>query len=385
MPPEQMNQKPVMALSAVIPSAGFSSRMHQFKPLLKFGRLSMLEAVIGLFLKCGIQDIVVVTGYNHSLVEPIVHKTGVRAVFNPDFETGMLGSIQRGVAQVSRSSQGFFLLPVDIPAIRSSTILALERVFEKNRENLIIPEFNQTPGHPPLIPARLIPKIMEMGCDSNLGVLLLAQQASLIRCPVHDRGILLDADTKDAYETLARKYRDLDIPDKAECESIIRSALAGETAIQSHLETVAAVALTLCEAIERNQNPNNKTVQGRGLNKDLVQAAALLHDIRRKEKNHALAGSDFLKTLGFGRVAEIVAQHMTLEPGETITEKEIVYFADKICKGSRVALDYARRFSDKIQQIPEAEKNILQRYTATQQIQRLIESAAGDSLRAIIS
>lgn len=385
MPREQMNQKPAMTLSAVIPSAGFSSRMHQFKPLLKFGELSMIEAVIGLFLQCGIQDIVVVTGYNHALVEPIVHKTGVRAVFNPGFETGMLGSIQSGVAQVSRSSQGFFLLPVDIPAIRPSTILALAKAFEKNRENLIIPEFNQTPGHPPLIPARLIPKIMEMGCDSNLGALLLAQQASLIRYPVHDRGILLDADTKDAYETLARKYRDLDIPDKAECGSIIRSALAGETAIQSHLEIVAAVALTLCEAIERNQNPNSKTVQRSGLNKDLVQAAALLHDIKRKEKNHALAGSAFLKTFGFQRVARIVAQHMTLEPGQTITEKEIVYFADKICKGDRVMLDYARRFTDKIQQIPEAEKNILQRYKATQQIQRLIESAAGQSLQAIIS
>ncbi len=38
----------------------------------------------------------------------------------------------------------------------------------------------------------------------------------------------------------------------------------------------------------------------------------------------------------------------------------------------------------KIQQIPEAEKQISQRYEATQQIQRLIESAAGQPLQAII-
>ena len=99
-----MTRESAIALSAVIPSAGLSSRMHQFKPLLKFGEVPMLEVVIRLFLQCGIQDILVVTGYNHSLVEPIIQKTGARAVFNPGFETGMLGSIQRGVAQVSRSS-----------------------------------------------------------------------------------------------------------------------------------------------------------------------------------------------------------------------------------------------------------------------------------------
>lgn len=384
MTPEQMNRKPAMALSAVIPSAGLSSRMHQFKPLLKFGEVPMLEVVIRLFLQCGIQDILVVTGYNHSLLKPIIQKTGARAVFNPGFETGMLGSIQKGVAQVSRSSQGFFLLPVDIPAIRPSTIRALAKAFEKTRGNLIIPEFNQKAGHPPLIPARLIPEIIGMDSASNLGELLLSQKECLLRHPVHDRGVLLDADTKEAYGTLAKKYRDLDIPDKEECWSIICSLLPGETAIHSHLTIVAAVALKLCDAIETNQNSNNKKDQGSCLNKGLVQAAALLHDIKRKEKNHALVGSDFLKTLGFFRVAEIVAEHMTLAPGEKITEKQIVYFADKICNGDRIDLNYSQRFADKIKQVPEAENQISQRYEATQQIQRLIESAAGQPLQAII-
>jgi CTP:molybdopterin cytidylyltransferase MocA/HD superfamily phosphodiesterase len=384
MIPGEGVRKPCLALSAVIPSAGFSSRMHQFKPLLKFGKLAMVEAVIRLFQQCGIQDILVVTGYNHSLVEPIIQKTGARAVFNPGFETGMLGSIQTGVAQVSRSSQGFFLLPVDIPAIRPSTLFSLAEAFEKNSEALIIPEFNQESGHPPLIPARLIPEIIGMDGDSNLGELLLAQKAHLTRHPVHDRGILLDADTQAAYETLAKRYRDLDIPDKEECTSLIGSVFAGETDLPSHLSTVARVALTLCDAIERNPDSNQQTGQRISLNRDLVQAAALLHDIKRKEKNHARVGGDFLKTLGFFRVAEIVAAHMTLVPGDCITEKEIVYFADKICAGHRVVLDYSKRFADKIQQIPKAEKQILQRYEATRQIQTLIEAAAGHSLEQIV-
>ncbi len=367
---------PGMTLSAVICSAGLSSRMHQFKPLLKFGKFTMLEVVIRLFQSYGIQDILVVTGHNHLLLEPIIQKSGVKSVFNPDFKTGMLGSIQKGAVKVSPESCGFFLLPVDIPAIRISTIHTLVSAFEKDRENIVIPTFNQTPGHPPLIPARLIPEIIGINSDSNLGELLLSQKRR-IHTSVHDRGILLDADTKPAYETLAEKYQQLNIPDTEECWSIIESVLPGETALHSHLAMVATVALKLSRALETNSNSQKRIC----LNKALIQAAALLHDIKRKEKNHADAASQFLNTQGFPRVAKIVAEHMTISLGDQITEKEIVYFADKICNGDQVKLDYAQRFTDKIKKLPKAKNQILKRYEATQKIQSLIEAAVGKPLR----
>jgi len=372
-----------MALSAVIPSAGLSSRMHQFKPLLKFGELTMLEVVIRLFQDCGIQDILVVTGHNHALLEPVIQKTGARPVFNQAFETGMLGSIQKGAARVSRSSQGFFLLPVDIPAIRPSTIHTLVSAFKKARENIIIPEFNQTPGHPPLIPARLIPEIISMDPDSNLGELLLSQKDCLVRQKVHDQGSLLDADTKEAYWALANKYQHLDIPNEEECRSIIQSVIPGETAIQSHLAIVAEVAKKLANAVEKGLNSKSCN-QPICLDKNLIQAATLLHDIKRKEKNHARTASLFLENLGFPRVAGIVAEHMNIELGDRITEKEIVYLADKICNGSQVEPDYSKRFTNKIKEVPGAETRICQRYEDTQQIQTRIEALTGQSIQTIL-
>jgi CTP:molybdopterin cytidylyltransferase MocA len=373
-----------MVLSAVIPAAGFSSRMHQYKPLLKFGGKPMVEVVIRLFQGCGIADIIVVTGHNHSLLEPLIKKTGARSVLNPDFETGMLDSIQKGVGQISQVSQGFFLLPVDIPAIRPATIQTLVSAFQKTPGKIIIPEFEQTSGHPPLIPARLIPKIIGMDSDSNMGKLLFRQKAHLVRQPVYDRGILLDADTKEAYETLVRKYQYMKIPDREECWSIIRSVLPEETTIQSHLNLVADIALRLVRAFEKGRSQKGKKKSCTGLDKNLIQAAALLHDIKRKEKNHAQVGSRFIKSLGFPQVAGIVAEHMTIEPGDLITEKEIVYFADKLCNGVRVEADYAQRFADKIKQTPGAENRIFQRYEAMQQIQARIEAAAGQSIQTIL-
>jgi len=377
-----MTKDPALPLSAVIPAAGLSSRMHRFKPLLNFGDRPMIEVVIRLFQHCGIQDIVVVTGHNRSLMEPIIQKTGAGHVFNQDFETGMLGSIQKGVAKISPSSKGFFLLPVDIPAIRPSTIKALVSAFENSKQNIIIPAFNKTPGHPPLIPARLIPQILGMDTNSNLGELLLSQKKFLVTQAVHDRGTLLDADTKEAYCALAKKYQRLDIPDKEECNSIIQSVIPEDTAIKHHLTLVAKVALKLALAVEKGLD--SKKPLPIILNKDLIQAAALLHDIKRKGKNHADAAGRLLKVLGFPRVADIVAEHMTIKLNDRITEKEIVYFADKICNSNKIEPDYTKRFTDKIKQAPGAQTRIFQRYEDTQQIQAWIETAAGQSIQTIL-
>jgi len=209
-----MNMSRAFQLSAVIPAAGFSSRMHQYKPLLRLMDKPMVEVVIRLFQECGITDIIVVTGHNHRLMEPLIKKAGAKPVFNPDFKTGMISSIQKGVSQISLKSQGFFLLPVDMPAIRPSTIQTLISSFQKNPGNIIIPEFEKIAGHPPLIPAWLIPQISAISLNSNLRELLFSHKDHQIRQIVHDRGILMDADTKEAYEALIEKYRQINIPDK---------------------------------------------------------------------------------------------------------------------------------------------------------------------------
>ncbi len=293
---------PVMALSAIIPAAGLSSRMHTYKPLLKLGGRPMIEVVIHLFQSCGISDIIVVTGHNKDRLEDIIRNTGARPVFNTDFKTGMLGSIQKGVRQVSSESWGFFLLPVDIAAVRPATIQTLIAAFNKHENSVLIPEFNGVTGHPPVISTRLVPSILSMDSDSNLGELLLSSKKNLVRWKVHDRGILMDADTKEDYEILSQKYQKLSIPDKTECYSIIQRFLPGETDIQSHLECVAETAMKLGAAVKKTQ-----------MDLDLIQAASLLHDIKRREKHHARAGSVLVESLGFPEVADIIAEHMTIQ------------------------------------------------------------------------
>ena len=77
--------------------------------------------------------------------------------------------------------------------------------------------------------------------------------------------------------------------------------------------------------------------QGLFLNFDLVQAAALLHDITKTRsfqtaENHALTGGQFLSERGFPEVGDLVRQHVKLDEYHDpvmLGEAEIINYADK--------------------------------------------------------
>ena len=379
-------------LSALIPAAGMSTRFEQYKPLLKLGRHTLIEKVILLFRLCGIEDIIVVTGHNNEMIEPLISQAGAKAVFNQNFKTGMLSSIQSGVREVSPRSAGFFLLPADIPLIRPATLHALISSFNDISDNLvkcgkiIIPQFDGEDGHPPLIPARLIPEILSLGADSNLGQLLSGQKQKKI-VQVHDRAILMDADTQSDYERLQEKYNKIDIPDRQECLSMINANLEGEETIKAHLQLVAETSRRLAEAVEANQAKQRQLHKiSVNLDYNLIMAGALLHDIKRKEENHAGAGAQLLLSLGFPKVADIVSQHINLATPlpAYLTEVQIVYLADKLCNSASLELDYGRRFRKKMEKNPEGRNEILRRYENTQHIQARIEAASGRSIQSIL-
>jgi len=381
-----------LQISALIPAAGMSARFEQYKPLLKLGSHTLIEKVILLFRQCGIEDIIVVTGHNNEIIEPLIREAGARAVFNPNFKTGMLSSIQSGVRALSPRSAGFFLLPADIPLIRQTTIHALISSFNDISDNLVmsgkvnIPQFDGEDGHPPLIPARLIPEILSLGADSNLGH-LISRQKHKKNVQVHDRAILMDADTQSDYERLQEKYNKIDIPDRQECQSIINAYLEGEETIKAHLQLVAETSVRLAAAVAANRakhrQPENISID---LDIDLIVAGALLHDIKRKEINHAGAGAQLLWSLGFPKVADIVARHIDIVtplPAH-LTEVQIVYFADKLCNSASLELDYERRFKEKMEKNPEGRNKILRRYENTRHIQARIEAASGRSVQSIL-
>lgn len=412
---------PPLSLAAVIPAAGLSSRMHRFKPLLPLGNRPMVQQVIHLFQTCDIDPVIVVTGHHRTAIEreitppsgPETNRTGprnVRAVYNPDFRTGMRSSIQAGVRSLAGTSpkeplSGFFLLPVDIAAVRPATLHQIMAEFSAHPDELVIPTFNDKTGHPPLVPARLIPDILSLPPDAGLRDLFFAPHITRRHVPVHDRGILMDADTPEGYRELSEKYDRREIPDDAECRSILDTFLTPNDPIRDHVRQVARTCRTLTQAIaaaapdisgchagHMDDDPDHmidkrpKNHRPTGLDTRLIQAAARLHDICRKEKHHAAAGARILSEMGFPQVADIVSRHMDLGPlADTLTESQIVYFADKLCQGADLHCNFRPRFNEKIKTAPRAAKRIQHRYEAACRIQRRIETLCGRPVTSILA
>lgn len=102
---------------------------------------------------------------------------------------------------------------------------------------------------------------------------------------------------------------------------------------------------------------------------DLLIAAALLHDIAKtrsiqlKEMRHDLIGGEMLRNLGLIDIAVIVENHVIFsgfDPEGPLTEKEIIYYADK------------RVMHDKVVTIDVRVSDLVDRYGRTEKIRDMI-------------
>ncbi len=118
----------------------------------------------------------------------------------------------------------------------------------------------------------------------------------------------------------------INIPSEEACLRII-SDMGMLEHIVAHSRQVCRVALFLTD---RLGNPE--------LNRELIRAAALLHDITktrsfRTQEDHAKTGARTIAELGYPEVAGIVGQHVRLNrygsASATPVDAEIVNYADK--------------------------------------------------------
>jgi uncharacterized protein len=135
-----------------------------------------------------------------------------------------------------------------------------------------------------------------------------------------------------------------DIPTRQECLSLM-AEFSMLPHIREHSLVVAEVAAWLGLELQAAGFP---------LNLPLIEAGALLHDLGKTPclgtgMNHALWGAERLRDAGFPRVAEVVAEHIILNPAppdpRPLREAEVVHYADKRVLHTRV-VTLAARFAD---------------------------------------
>ncbi len=122
------------------------------------------------------------------------------------------------------------------------------------------------------------------------------------------------------------------IPTKEECLKILKENDVPPNII-AHVSAVCDFSMKLADLLEK---------RGINVNRDLLAAGALLHDVKKLSPNdHVIEGCELARDLGFAEVALLIKKHglYHLDEEEFLPktwEEKIVFYADKRVKNDRV-------------------------------------------------
>lgn len=158
-----------------------------------------------------------------------------------------------------------------------------------------------------------------------------------------------------------------------EAQRLLRSVHVPERGI-AHATAVGHVARALAQRAR---------LRGKKLDPELACAAGYVHDIAKGFHRHELIGSLWLNYLGLGQMAHCMKDHrdLVLADSKPVTERELVYLADKYCYGPRhVPLE--QRFGQKMALFaanPHAVAGIQKRLRHARELEARLTRELGES------
>ena len=190
----------ISAISALILAAGESRRMGQPKMLLPWGQVTIIEHVVSILLKAGIQDVSVVTGGAAEQVERALETHPVRIIFNRNYAAGeMLSSLQGGLREMPDGAQAALIALGDQPQVREESVRAICDAFRETGSRLVVPSFQMKRGHPWLVARPLWGQILALEPPQSPRDFLNAHAREIRYVSLDTPSILADLDTPEDY------------------------------------------------------------------------------------------------------------------------------------------------------------------------------------------
>jgi putative nucleotidyltransferase with HDIG domain len=165
-----------------------------------------------------------------------------------------------------------------------------------------------------------------------------------------------------------------------ECEELLKKYNT-PTHVVGHCRAVAQAAVKIAVALND---------VGSNLNIELIQGAALIHDIARVEDKHWEKGAEIARSLGYKEEANIIAVHMTYDLSKEVdqlTATDLVCLGDRVVKedqyvGFQVRMNY---ILNKIKGNPEAEKRVRKKILETKILLSKIEDRIGITIDELMN
>jgi molybdenum cofactor cytidylyltransferase len=190
-------------IPAIVLAAGTSSRMGRPKATLPLGTETFLTRIVRTFRAAGVEDIAIVVGHQAETIiaDWPVRELAVRFVLNPEYPSGQLSSLLKGLDAVDAPGvSGTLMTLVDVPLVAASTVRAVIDRYRETGAAIVRPTRGAEHGHPVLIDRAVFAALRHADPDRGAKAVVRAHASPAGDLEIADAGAFLDIDTMAEYE-----------------------------------------------------------------------------------------------------------------------------------------------------------------------------------------
>ena len=195
-----------MRYGAVVTVAEISSQMGEFKPMLPIGKETMIQRVVRTLRKADVENVVVITGYRHEVIEENLNYAGVMFLKNERFIQGdWIDSVKMGLEWLDEKCDKILVIPGDVPMVTENTI----RELLAQAGGFTYPTFQGEPGYPVVLGGQAASRVTNAISTEQGSTLGLTQGSTQPNAIEHlDVGVTLQINSQKDYEKALRLYLD---------------------------------------------------------------------------------------------------------------------------------------------------------------------------------
>jgi len=183
-------------LSALILAAGQSRRFGGGKLRATWNDRPLILWAIEAALAAPVLEVILVWGGDPLILPLLPSDPRLKTVHCEDHLQGMGASLAAGLRAIDAETAGVYVFLGDMPRVPAALTSGMAEVLE-GQVKAVAPEFDGQRGHPVLLSAALIPKLLTLTGDQGAGIVLKDLGDGLILVPAPDDGCLFDIDRPD--------------------------------------------------------------------------------------------------------------------------------------------------------------------------------------------
>ncbi|MFP2997145.1 nucleotidyltransferase family protein [Spongiivirga sp. MCCC 1A20706] len=192
-------------ITAIVLTAGLSSRMNRCKLSLPFKDHTIIQEVIMQLLGTSVSEIIIVTGHYREEIETLIPTDKpIQLVHNSNYEKGMTTSIQYGIQAAKHTTEGYMICLGDMPFIQTEDYNSILKQFLKhsNQQTIVRPFYQNKPGNPTIFSHHFKDEILNLDHMDGAKPLLKKFKGSLVRLEMENDSVIRDIDTRLEYDKI---------------------------------------------------------------------------------------------------------------------------------------------------------------------------------------